>query len=145
MATWGVDIGVRSAYAVSGDSHAVIQLKPRKHSRSEELRLLHSWAMETFAVGDIAYIEEPPLAGRRNLRVFLQLAQASGAVGSACDAEFVPVSSWKKGTVGNGAANKDQVADWLRHAHPRRHARCGGDQNLIDATCIWLHASMDQR
>lgn len=144
MAIWGVDLGVRSAYAACTGRVTSIELKPKKHSRSEELRLLHVWAQETFGPEDVVYVEEPPLAGRRNLRVFLHLAQTSGVIASACRATLVPVASWKKGTVGNGAASKDLVAEWLRTKHPSLHSACAGDQNLVDATCISLYAVLDQ-
>ena len=148
MTIWGVDLGVRSAYAAGLDGDdltlACLIQRPNKTSRSHELRLLHEWAITTFAPGDAVYIEEPPLAGSRNLRVFLHLGQVSGVLASACEATLVPVSSWKKGTVGNGAASKEHVAAWLRRHHPNHHVRCGGDQNSIDATCIALYGCLDQ-
>lgn len=149
MTIWGVDLGVRSAYAAGLGDGGVLVLdcllqRPNKISRSRELRLLHEWAHRTFAPDDAVYIEEPPLAGSRNLRVFLHLGQVAGVIASACEAVLVPVSSWKKGTVGNGAASKELVASWLSRRHPDLYRQCGGDQNRIDATCIALYGSLDQ-
>lgn len=89
------------------------------------------------------FIEEPVVAGARNLRSSLLIAQVCGAVLVAAGMERVvrltPVSSWKKETVGNGNAGKQDVRDWLDAAHPQVAAVCGHDQDLYDATCVALH------
>jgi Holliday junction resolvasome RuvABC endonuclease subunit len=143
MAKWGVDLGVRSIYAARlGSTFDLfsVQLPIHKHTRSEELTLLHAWILSTIDPDDVVFVEEPPLAGSRNPRTFLHLAQTSGVVASACKAQLVPVSSWKKGTVGNGSASKDLVSAWLRRVHPDLSEACSGDQNYVDATCIALFA-----
>ena len=135
---WGVDLGVRSAYAagLAGDQLYLecLVLKPKKHSRSQELRLLHEWA--TQFLGARVFIEEPPLAGARNIRTFLGLAQASGVLLAATGGQLVPVDTWKLGAVGRGGVSKDLVSEWLLRSHPAHHGACGGNQNLVDATAI---------
>lgn len=87
------------------------------------------------------FIEEPPVAGARNLRTALKLAQAVGAIvasvtGSYTRCYFVPVATWKKATVGKGNATKQEVALWLSRLHPSYAAQCDGSQDLTDACCI---------
>jgi Holliday junction resolvasome RuvABC endonuclease subunit len=148
MITWGVDLGVRSLYVArleDGDlslySHHSLQI--HKQSRHKELKTLHVWLSDTVGEGQV-WIEEPPLAGARNIRTFLHLSQVSAVAGLVEGSDYVEVSTWKKGTVGNGAAGKELVANWLRARFPRFHDLCGGDQNFIDATCIALWGSVDQ-
>jgi Holliday junction resolvasome RuvABC endonuclease subunit len=150
MITWGVDLGVRSLYVARLDDgdlslYSHHSLKIHRQSRGAELQTLQEWLADTLGDGQV-WIEEPPLAGSRNLQTYLHLSQVSGVVGavSGAQANYAPVSSWKKGTVGNGAAGKELVANWLRARFPRYHDLCGGDQNLIDATCIALWGSVDQ-
>ena len=87
------------------------------------------------------YIEEPVVAGPRNLRSTILIAETVGMLlgvtRSPC--VLVPVTSWKKGTTGHGNSTKDEVADWLKEVHPSYSAQCDGDQDLIDATCIALY------
>lgn len=96
---------------------------------------------------DRVYIEEPPLAGSRNLRVFLHLSQSSGVLASyGTDyTNFVEVSKWKKHVVGRGNATKPDVAKWLEKNHKNLFDQCGGDQNFVDATCIALYGHLDIR
>lgn len=147
---WGVDLGVRSLFVARIDdgrlslqSHSSLRI--HRQSRSAELRTLHRWLSELTALepGPV-YVEEPPLAGARNLQTFLHLAQVSGVVASATPATLVPVSVWKRGTVGNGAAGKELVADWLRASFPDYYRQCDGNQNYVDAVCIALYGHMDQ-
>jgi len=144
MISWGFDLGVRSVYAarIEGGNlslHCLNTIRIHTHERWEELYAIACWVRDLYPDGP-AYIEEPPLAGSRNLQVFLHLAQVSGVVSAAArPSTLVPVSSWKLGTVGRGNATKDLVADWLRARHSGWHAQCGGDQNLIDATCLALY------
>lgn len=138
---WGVDLGTRSAYAagLAGDQLVLdrLVLKPKQHSRSDELRLLHEWAQQLR--GHHILVEEPPLAGARNVRTFLGLAQSNGVLLAGTGGRAVPVDVWKKGTVGRGGVSKDVVSRWLATAHPSYHRACDGDQNFIDAVCIALY------
>lgn len=143
-AVWGIDLGVRSLYVARIEDGALDLyshgLKIHKQSRGEELSELSYWLTHTLGEGQV-WIEEPPLAGPRNLQTFLHLSQTSGVVGAVAgpNARYIQVSSWKHGTVGNGSASKELVANWLRRSFPQWHKACEGDQNYIDATCIALY------
>lgn len=94
---------------------------------------------------DVVYIEEPVVAGKMNLRSSLLIAQICGVMMSVCAASgmehvyLVPVSSWKKGSVGSGNADKQRVSTWLNENHPKIASICGRDQDLIDAACIAIY------
>jgi hypothetical protein len=142
---WGVDIAMRSFHAVrisdKGISMRSFVITPAKgRDRALTLRALG----DEFAVtiwGESVYIEEPPLAGAKNLRTFKALAETAGALMGRAEGAvtYVPVSSWKKEVCGNGSLDKAGVARWLADNHPAYLDRCGGDQNLVDATCIALY------
>lgn len=143
---WGLDLGVRSLYVAHIDDgrlslYSHNSLRIHKQPRYVELAVLREW-LGSFSPAGSWFVEEPPLAGSRNLQTFLHLAQVSGVVASCTPATLVPVSAWKKGTVGNGAAGKELVAHWLRARFPDYYRQCDGDQNLIDATCIALYGSV---
>ena len=90
------------------------------------------------------FVEEPPLAGARNVRTFAALNQTVGAVVAALTTHtpkvyLVPVDTWKKAVCGAGGLSKTQVTAWLNRHHPDYAALCDGSQDLIDACCIALH------
>jgi Holliday junction resolvasome RuvABC endonuclease subunit len=145
-AVWGVDYGVRAFYAAriepDRDKHEAFSVVlPKGMTRSQELAEL-STQFAQLVDGEAVFIEEPVVAGVRNLRTSLQLAQTAGALMSRTTgmADFVPVSSWKIGTVGRGNADKTSVSEWLSMSNPAYFELCGGDQNRVDATCIALWA-----
>lgn len=153
---WGVDLGVRS-YSAAGirpDGTLVLhqleqKVKGKISAQPPEARAIElasvRVAIESHTLpGDVALVEEPPSAGSRNVRTFLKLSQTSaaaavGLVAGGADVGFVPVETWKKGTIGRGGVDKDTVARWLERVYPGYHAQCAGDQNLIDATCIAIY------
>lgn len=104
-------------------------------------------AMSPFAI----YIEEPVVAGARNLQSSLKIARSVGAFMGACSAAgmervyLVPVSSWKAEVVGNGHATKDDVRAWLDQNEPTISTVCGNDQDLRDAACVALYGERLQR
>ena len=143
---WGIDLGVRSLYVAGIDrpfGHLfLLSSFSKRGDRYQEIwEALKS--TKDFHYSDTVYIEEPPMAGSRNVRTFLQLGEMAGAVMARCPCPvyLVPVDSWKKSTVGKGGVNKETVALWLKTTHEDYASQCGGDQNLIDATCIALHGS----
>lgn len=155
MAVFGIDLGVRSVHiarlsragALRLYSH--ICLAPKKvadqspEERARELHELYVAIAGPILPIDEIYIEEPPLAGGKNPRTFLKLAQVSGVAAAAAhnggaSAVFVPVDTWKKDVIGRGGVSKDHVSEWLRGTYPGYWAQCNRDQNLIDATCIAL-------
>lgn len=152
---WGVDLGVRGFHAAGLSSRGRLELfshlgvvrgKVREQDatqRGAELVSLSTSMAGLIAPGDYVFIEEPPLAGARNLRVFLKLAQASAAVaagaGEADAIHFVPVDTWKKGVVGRGGTSKELVAAWLERTYPRYAAQCAGNHNFVDAVALALY------
>lgn len=97
------------------------------------------------------YVEEPVVAGARNLRSSLKIARSVGALMGACSAAgmervyLVPVSTWKAQVVGNGHASKDDIRTWLDSHQPEVSALCGDDQDLRDAACLALYGQGLQR
>lgn len=139
----GIDIGVRSFAIVGSDGPEDEPLLyyyelAKGKSRYEELRDVSATIRDLTCDKDVLFVEEPPLAGGRNIRTFAALNQMVGAILSATAAQsyLVPVDSWKKATVGKGGVSKELVAEWLRVHHPGIWAECDGNQNLVDAACI---------
>jgi Holliday junction resolvasome RuvABC endonuclease subunit len=142
---------MRSFHAVRLDQgeHSVfsVVIKARKNEeRSKILRALSTELATIVDGSDPIYIEEPPLAGVRNLRTFKGLAETAGALmaRSSGKVTYVPVSSWKKEVCGKGNLDKAGVADWLLSVHRSYSEHCAGDQNLIDATCIALYGAIQE-
>lgn len=88
------------------------------------------------------FIEEPVLAGARNIRSTLLIAQIAGAMLIAAGSErvvrFVPVSTWKA-ALGHGHADKDAVRRFIDSLHPQVAQECGHDQDLYDAAGVALY------
>lgn len=121
---------------------------PEKHrkDRAHVARMLYALSVDSLAnMRPLScFIEEPLVAGARNLQSSLKIAQVCGVMLTAAgmervDTVLVPVSSWKKGTIGNGSTNKDGIRAWLDTKHPQVAQKCGHDQDLYDAACIALH------
>lgn len=142
---WGIDLGVRSVYlaGLDGDElvHLVALSTEKRVVRSLELDSLGKQAQEYIDPEDDVFVEEPPLAGPKNLRTFGALHQVFGTMLSHVGGREAVVPTWKLEVVGRGNADKASVAEWLRSAHPSYSAQCGGDQNLVDAVCIALYGS----
>lgn len=145
---FGIDIGIRGWALVGLPQGGDYLADPMLHyfvtdrtNRWMELRSLALRFTDHVVPGDTVFLEEPPLAGPRNIRTFLGLAQTCGAIlgASKADAYVVPVSSWKKAVIGNGSASKELVAAWLAEHRPQLHDYCNGNQNLMDAACIALY------
>lgn len=108
-------------------------------ARGDQLAELAQAATDLTRDIDAAYIEEPLIG--RSVRSSLHVAMTAGAIGAAVHAPcyFVPVTTWKKGTVGSGNANKAGVSAWLNATHVAYSQQCGSDQDLRDATTIALY------
>lgn len=131
----GVDLGVRSVH-VSTLSGATT-LSVDKTDRGKEIRLLAYEFAAIFAVQDtIAFIEEPLMAGPRNIRTALHMAQVAGALMTTVNSYLVPVTSWKKEVVGKGNASKEEVATYYNKTYPGKELT---SQDHIDATCIRIY------
>ena len=137
---WGCDPASKKIALFTADQAVALQVK--RSNRNLELFDLRK-QMEFFLARDrfpIIYCEEPVVAGARNLRSTILIAETVGMILSLdADVRVVPVSSWKKGTVGNGNAAKSDVADWLRREYPEYAELCGDDQDLIDSAAIYLY------
>jgi Holliday junction resolvasome RuvABC endonuclease subunit len=149
---YGFDLGVRSAYMCeiklgkNGISFRMEKIELKAPKKNLERRDLELFAIKEFSThniekNSIVYVEEPLVAGARNLRTSLKIAQVSGVVmASAPDfAKFVPVSSWKKEIVGKGNAKKEEISEFLLKEYKEMWAECNEDQNLIDAACVALY------
>lgn len=140
---WGVDLGVRSLHAFGlvedGSGFAVSVFADKMETRSRELKALSKKFYDIFDRDDVIFVEEPPLAGSRNVRTFAALHQVfSVALTQGPNVYSTEVATWKKEVVGAGNAKKEDVARWLETRHPSYSSLCG-DQNLIDAACIALY------
>lgn len=133
----GIDLGVRTAHVSTPRHCFTIGLKPKAGSRCEEIQCIYDGIEDRFGADTYAFVEEPVVAGARNLRTSLRIAQISGAVLSAINGELVPVSTWKKAIVGKGNAKKEEVKAWLK-TQPE-YDMAFSSQDWIDATCLRLY------
>jgi len=137
----GIDLGGRKV-AMVGPTFQRHWLAPTtvRHSelawiRNQVLSFLTAYE-SSHLVKVHLFIEEPLVAGVRNLRTSLMLAQTAGAVLSmGLDSTLVPVSSWKKKVLGNGSAKKEDVARWFKLAYP--DSELHGNQDVCDAAAIF--------
>lgn len=135
----GIDLGIRAVY-ISTPTKTVTLSVDKGKTRHTEISDL-GWLLEQEAERSwTCFIEEPVVAGVRNLRTTIQIAQISGLVMAIVDEAFlVPVSTWKKEVVGKGNASKAEVAAWLESNDSRLYAKVKDNQDHIDATCIRLY------
>jgi Holliday junction resolvasome RuvABC endonuclease subunit len=144
VATWGIDPASKKIAMFSDDKGLIKanKLSVPRTDRNTELLVLRHWMQQVleFDRDPVIFCEEPVVAGARNLRSTILVAETVGVV-LALDARvvLVPVSSWKKRTVGRGNATKDEVSDWLKNEHPLYASHCRGDQDLTDAAAIYLY------
>jgi Holliday junction resolvasome RuvABC endonuclease subunit len=96
---------------------------------------------------------EAPVLGRGGAHATIPQAQINGALQAATHAAGATVMSvnnktWKKDIVGNGNANKDEIARWFRNNEhglyaqwvtTNRNGVAAPDQDMIDALCINLY------
>ncbi len=140
MRVLGIDIGVRSIHVAAPKS--AISLSVERTHRGDEIRNL-MLQYEAYFGGNkktVVFCEEPLVAGRRNLRTALQMAQVVGAVMLAHPTYLVPVSTWKKEVVGKGNASKEEVHEFLKDKPGYYYTE--GSQDLVDATCIRMYGLM---
>lgn len=143
---WGVDLGTRKIAMVGLPTSVDVDLDPQcftfevdQTTRANELNVLARQFSERVFYTDIIFIEEPPKV--KNMRTFLALAQTSGALLAVSTGRtyLIPVDTWKKKIIGRGGASKELVAAWLAEQQPELHQRSGGNQDLMDASCIALY------
>jgi Holliday junction resolvasome RuvABC endonuclease subunit len=146
---WGVDPASKKI-AMFTDNDGLIHrelIEVQKSDRNLELMSLrnHMEYVIKYDRDPIIYCEEPVVAGARNLRSTILVAETVGMI-LCLNAQvyLVPVSSWKKYTVGKGNATKDDVAAWLEEEHPDYARECRDtkqrpNQDLRDAAAIYLY------
>jgi Holliday junction resolvasome RuvABC endonuclease subunit len=91
-----------------------------------------------------AFIEQPLVAGARNIQSTLKQALVNGGIQVALfewDAVvmMVPPSSWKAEIGAGGNATKERVQRAIRERWPDLAKRCGGDEDCFDATGVALY------
>lgn len=145
MIVWGVDVASKKIAFFGGDPIRAVSIKAKKSDRHTELSSMMAKVAEMIPVNNFLYVEEPVLAGARNIRSTILCAESVGMVLSIRESVLVPVSTWKKSTVGKGNASKQDVSNWLQRAYPNYFDACAGDQDLIDAAAIFVHGQADQR
>jgi Holliday junction resolvasome RuvABC endonuclease subunit len=141
----GVDPGLRKVtLACSEGMRTHIQVARSERWRElneirDEIRLLMArWAQVEKI--DRIYLEEPVVAGARNLRATIGIAETAGVVLSlGIPVTLVPVSSWKKAVIGSGRASKEDVAEWFTRTYPE----APGHQDIYDATAILHYGDQD--
>ena len=141
MIVYGIDPASRSLGVIGCGGRKPWSLKAAtaKGSRDLELRDLRDQLSQMFDVlpPGVVFVEEPVLAGARNIRSTILIAETVGMLLTLpCRVYLVEISTWKKLTVGKGNASKEDVSSWLSSEHPDYAAICEGDQDLIDAGAI---------
>lgn len=103
-------------------------------------KVLAEWGSRTL---DRTVFIERPIVGPSKHATIVQ-AQVQGMVlGLAnylsIEAYAVHPSTWKRDVVGNGKSSKEDVRAWLSVHHSLLFELSGGDQDLVDASCIALY------
>ncbi len=151
IVTGGIDLGLRKAHIFcihDNGKHEMFHVELKRMIRRDmEVKEIHRKVRDAFS-GTTAtfFMEEPVVAGPRNIRVSLGIAQTAGAVMSALRGSvyLVPVNTWKMETVGNGHATKNDVRAWLfenYQAYSMACERTNSPQDYTDAACIALYGS----
>jgi hypothetical protein len=144
--TWGCDFGSRRLALFDledGVGHVLRLPKLRRgewEDRPSALRRQALWVAEVVPPDEKLWLESA-ISGRQagNLDTAIKMAQTNGAVCAAHTLTYlVAQSTWKKGVVGDGHADKDAVTAWLTEHHPAIATACQTDQDLVDAACIAL-------
>lgn len=141
----GIDLGVRTIHVSTPSKCFTITAEKKSERHTEIINLYTQFYHRVIGPKMMAkcFVEEPVVAGARNLRSSLQIAQVSGAIlATPINSYLVPVSTWKKEVVGKGNASKDEVAEWLLLNRPELYELTGGKQDHIDATCIRLYGEI---
>lgn len=85
---------------------------------------------------------------RGNPRAGIVQAHAVGALLAAA-AEFgvevrrVDNMTWKKRLIGSGRAEKEDIAQYVKGREPSLYDACDGNQDLMDALCIYWYGQTD--
>jgi Holliday junction resolvasome RuvABC endonuclease subunit len=145
----GIDVGIRRlAIGIPQMGYpASIDLgKPGKLTREEELLTLAEWL--TSEVDDTMglWVEMPYLSNgpAANQTTSIGMAETVGMIRSASrwhSVTMVGQSTWKAMVLGDGRADKSEVAMWLRENEPRLFDVCQGEDEM-DAMCLGIYGQL---
>ena len=145
----GADLSSRTLAFVDEDESVKLGVPKSMRDRSEilqELFLMTIGYLSGKGGEEKFYLfVEDPVVGRGGSRATILQSQVHGVVltvavqSGSLGVYGVNNKTWKRSVVGNGNATKDEVTDWLRANHPALAKRAGEDQDLVDASCIYLH------
>lgn len=141
---WGIDPASKSIAMVGANSLLlhVHKIQVGRSTRSAELRQMRDQFEEVMSLDDehTIFVEEPVLAGVRNIRTTILIAETVGMILSYSRSVYVvPVASWKQKTVGDGHASKEMVGSWLKKDYETYHRLCEHDSDLVDAAAICVY------
>lgn len=153
MITYGLDLSSRKIAMFCIDERRTttqyvaetIEVK-KLQSRAEELYQMEHQLRVVLQECDPGWVYiEDPVVGRGGARPTILQAQVDSLIQVAAvrfahlGCYSVNNKTWKKAIVGNGNANKEQVAAWLATTHPVLSRVVDGDQDLVDAACVALY------
>ena len=140
LSSYGVHLFALNPVATAHYEVNAVERKDRRYTCATLSAEVKGW-VEHEGI-EALFIEEPVVAGARNLRSSLLIAQVCGAILAGLPIRrsyLVPVSSWKKTVVGHGNASKSEVRDHLDAWYPALASYAGDSQDLYDALGIALH------
>lgn len=149
MTVAGVDYGVRRiAYSAPRISE-FHELLLKGGDDIDDLDTLAAYLFDLVRVtrASLVAVEAPIVGASRNFRTGIRLGMVAGALTTSArqagaQVALVPPSSWKATVVGHGNAGKPDVSLWLRRRYPEWWDACNESQDLVDATCLALHAEV---
>lgn len=110
--------------------------------------LLHAGHMRDH----IFFVLESPVMGKGGPGATIPQAQTGGAMMAPAGFHRIPilmadVGTWKKSTVGNGHASKEDITSWLFQHHPSLYKLClrdngSEDFDVADSLCINLYGQI---
>ncbi len=151
MRVVGIDLGIKKvaiAYVKKGKLLGTEAYESHSMLRTEQLMDISDYVYSEVKYFHPAYVFIEDVLMGNNHKYSIQLAETKGAVLSGLgllqteqpfDVHCVNVGAWKKATVGNGHASKDDVQQWVREANEAYSGLCGGDQDRYDAAAIGLY------
>lgn len=138
---WGCDFAYRRI-ALWGREPAVLRLREKLYTPEQEVDLLGAFVAAVVPEGDEICLERPVAQhGRRaNVQTMIRMGMSAGAILGVRPGHLVSPSTWKAAVIGSASASKSDTWEWLSTRHPAYAEQAAGDEDLIDACCIWLYA-----
>jgi Holliday junction resolvasome RuvABC endonuclease subunit len=143
----GVDYGVRRIAYSAPRIREFHELTLKGGDDIDDLDTLSAYLFDLVSItqASLVAVEAPIVGASRNFRTGIRLGMVAGALTASArqagaQVALVPPSSWKATVVGHGNAGKPDVSAWLRRHFPEWWDSCNESQDLIDATCLALHA-----